>query len=300
MDVLAQLSKATPKSKPTPQIVAFYDPDVAGGDIHGRTHQEILGWSDRDLERSHDYIQWLFPLSEGSVFNYNAPIVNARVLEAFRSSPILQRRLNTSLMRMLRFYGFTISSRPRPDGESGNGNAAEHEVDTASPTDSEETTEANENSPPQDQISAAATDNNAGPAEANESSESSASGTGAGSTATDQALPAPLDVPDYDIIRGPNWDVASRNWAVPIDHNHLRITRILRSLRLLGLEKECNSFYQALKHTFDDPKIRIGQRSMKFWTRAVTQPLYIAPDGERVGWLRDWLEKDKVNKERKV
>ncbi|KAH6646037.1 opioid growth factor receptor conserved region-domain-containing protein [Truncatella angustata] len=34
-------------------------------------------------------------------------------------------------------------------------------------------------------------------------------------------------------------------WVRPMDHNHLRITRILRSLRVLGMEAEAREFHQA-------------------------------------------------------
>ena len=64
------------------------------------------------------------------------------------------------------------------------------------------------------------------------------------------------------------------------DHNHLRITRILRSLRVLGLEAEAKAFYDALTEVFDASKGHIGQKSMMFWTRAVSRPLHLAPDVE--------------------
>ena len=77
-----------------------------------------------------------------------------------------------------------------------------------------------------------------------------------------------------------------------MDHNHLRITRILRCLRVLGLEKQSEEFYKALREVFNDPKIRIGERSMVFWTRAVREPLYIAPDGKVCKWLKKWYEEE--------
>ena len=62
------------------------------------------------------------------------------------------------------------------------------------------------------------------------------------------------------------------------NHNHLRITRILRSLRVLGLEKEAWEFFKILKRVYEGGGI--GQKSMMFWTRAIERPLYLAPEDE--------------------
>jgi len=37
-----------------------------GKDRHGRTHQDILNFSDEQLETVHNYIQWIFPIREMS------------------------------------------------------------------------------------------------------------------------------------------------------------------------------------------------------------------------------------------
>jgi hypothetical protein len=50
---------------PSPMtLVSFYD--GSGPDGNGRTLEEILQWDAEKLERSHDYIQTLFPLPEKS------------------------------------------------------------------------------------------------------------------------------------------------------------------------------------------------------------------------------------------
>lgn len=73
-----------------------------------------------------------------------------------------------------------------------------------------------------------------------------------------------------------NFDEARGNWVRRFDHNHLRITRILRSSRLLGLENEALAFYRKLKWVQE--RSTISSRSLQFWTRAIQRPLYIAPD----------------------
>jgi hypothetical protein len=79
-----------------------------------------------------------------------------------------------------------------------------------------------------------------------------------------------------------------------MSHNHLRITRIIRCLRILGLEKEAQAFYRALKNVCAEG--RISRTSEMYWTRAAKRPLNIPPDmddedmDERVGkpFLREW------------
>jgi hypothetical protein len=74
-------------------------------DRAGRMIQEIWAWDFEKLECIHDYIQWLFPLSEKSAFNPNAPVVNESVIQLFRDDPRLRQNLLRSLIVMLRFYG---------------------------------------------------------------------------------------------------------------------------------------------------------------------------------------------------
>jgi len=105
---------------------------------------------------------------------------------------------------------------------------------------------------------------------------------------------------EYHIVRSSDWEVCFKNWVHRSDHNHLRISRILRCLRILGLQKECDAFFAALKEVYKDPKLNIGDTSMDFWTRAATRALYLAPDNQRIGWLKEWEEEQeaaKVSKE---
>ena len=51
---------------------------------------------------------------------------------------------------------------------------------------------------------------------------------------------------DLQIARHKNWTRSMKNWVVPMDHNHLRISRMLRSLRVLGLESESRLLHKAL------------------------------------------------------
>lgn len=208
-------SQASFKMAPTKQtvrqspLVRFYDPSISAADAKGRTLTSILAWDDRTLEDCHDYIQFLFPLPEGSAFNWSAPIIDRATFEAFRSRPELQACLRSSLVRILRFYGFLLADKDRK----------------------------------------------------------------------------------VKVLPGRNFSPAYKNWVKQSDHNHLRITRIIRSLRVLGLEEEVEAFFAALTDIYTQQYPgRIGSNSMKFWTRAAMRPLYLAPeDDEDEGYGADFL-----------
>ena len=206
-------SKMAPSSIPQDDslLVRFYDPYTLAPDSKGRTLTNILAWSDTKLEASHDYIQVLFPLPEGSMFNWIAPIVDESTFRAFRSRSELRNGVKKSFTRILRFYGFELQM---------------------------------------------------------------------------------LDGGGIAVQPATHSDKAFRNWVVGSDHNHLRITRILRSLRVLGLEREAEAFFVALRRVFEESG-KIGSTSMMFWTRAAKRPLYLAPDqdedaGNGTGFLYEY------------
>jgi hypothetical protein len=62
-----------------------------------------------------------------------------------------------------------------------------------------------------------------------------------------------------------------------MDHNHLRITRIIRSLRILGLEAEALAWYDILSVLGD----HASDSSRGFWKRAAFRSLNIPPDDTR-------------------
>lgn len=68
-----------------------------------------------------------------------------------------------------------------------------------------------------------------------------------------------------------------QNWCVMHNHNHLRITRILKSLRLFGLEQYAVAFYQALIRAEEEEKREhanelgwlVNPTTLRFWAEAV-------------------------------
>jgi len=126
-----------------------------GHDHRHRTLAEILAWDDSALERTHDYIQWLFPLPEASRFSLDAPVLNAAAARFIGSNAKARRNLLAARDRMLDFY-------------QGN-----------------------------------------------------------------------------------------RHWLVPFDHNHLRITRIIRCLALCLGEEEARGFHEIIMQLVEAGKVEL-------------------------------------------
>lgn len=87
-------------------LITFYE--GTGTDPKGRYLKDILQWKEDRLEASHDYIQILFPLPEESGVNWNAPIIDRQVFDAFRSRPELREKLKEAFVKMLWFYGLKM------------------------------------------------------------------------------------------------------------------------------------------------------------------------------------------------
>jgi hypothetical protein len=151
------------------RITGFLSGETPDGE--GRFLREILAWPDQRIESVHDFIQWLFPLTEPSPVNPDAPVLDADTIAEIRSRPELQDAVRASAARMRRFYE------------------------------------------------------------------------------------------------------GSRHWITPGNHNHLRITRILKCLRLAGLDREAGDFFQWLSGIYAaeqaSPQPGITRRSFEFWRDAV-------------------------------
>lgn len=57
------------------------------------------------LERKHDYIQWIFPLTEKSNYNRNAPILTPSDIEILKNKEVFRNNMIDMLNIMLAFYG---------------------------------------------------------------------------------------------------------------------------------------------------------------------------------------------------
>ncbi|KAI4216352.1 MAG: hypothetical protein LQ351_001362 [Letrouitia transgressa] len=84
---------------------------------------------------------------------------------------------------------------------------------------------------------------------------------------------------ELQVVQDSNFREAAQNWVSRSDHNHLRITRIIRSCRVLGLENEAAAFHEALRKVIQETG-RIGVLSQKYWARAAKRPLAFPPEEE--------------------
>jgi hypothetical protein len=76
-----------------------------GRDSAGRTLAEVLRLDDTEIERRHNFIQWLFPLPNPSAAVPDAPVISREEIATVRGDPALQAAVKKSLQRMTEFYG---------------------------------------------------------------------------------------------------------------------------------------------------------------------------------------------------
>jgi hypothetical protein len=74
---------------------------------------------------------------------------------------------------------------------------------------------------------------------------------------------------DGRVVEGANFAARAPDvWAYP-NHNWLRISRILRSLTLLGLQTEARALYAYLEDVYRHRKSPIPAETFRYWTAAV-------------------------------
>jgi hypothetical protein len=98
-----------PTHSPDPdgdKLIAFYS--GIAPDSRGRLLADVWALGIDELERSHDYIQWVFPLYEVSRAQPNSPVLSPRAAEVIRGSDDMRERLVRSAEVMAFFYGFAV------------------------------------------------------------------------------------------------------------------------------------------------------------------------------------------------
>jgi hypothetical protein len=74
---------------------------------------------------------------------------------------------------------------------------------------------------------------------------------------------------DGTVSEGPNFAARVADvWAYP-NHNWLRITRLLRSLRVLGMEEQARHLHAWLEAQYRTAKFPIPPDTFRYWTEAV-------------------------------
>jgi hypothetical protein len=84
-------------------IVDFYTKN--GVTNSGRTFDDIMKFDGDQLEKVHDYIQWLFPTKTPSKIHTDSPTLDDETIELLKSNPEFLRRYQQALGKMLRFWG---------------------------------------------------------------------------------------------------------------------------------------------------------------------------------------------------
>ncbi len=145
-------------------VVMFLEGE--GTDARGRTVFDVLAMDDVALERTHDFIQWLFPLPEPSAAVPDSPVLTPGDIQAIRVSELAPIALAGGTDRMTAFYQTT------------------------------------------------------------------------------------------------------HDWLMPNDHNHRRITRIIRSLRLLQGDEAADAFRNAILARVEATRAPVSARSRGYWATA--------------------------------
>lgn len=87
-------------------IVEFYRGER--GNNNGIMIDEIMTWTDGQLEMDHDYIQWIFPSNEPSMLNGDAPVMTREQSEVFQADPELQEKVKQAFIKFLGFLRFQL------------------------------------------------------------------------------------------------------------------------------------------------------------------------------------------------
>jgi hypothetical protein len=72
------------------------------------------------------------------------------------------------------------------------------------------------------------------------------------------------------VRRARNFDERRHVWLHAGNHNFLRISRILRSLTLLGCSRYATAFLECLEGIYAENQETIGNTTIGYWRRAVT------------------------------
>ena len=79
-----------------------------------------------------------------------------------------------------------------------------------------------------------------------------------------------LELVDEQVRRGTNWTERSEVWLHPHNHNYLRLTRILKSLKLLGQPDLAQALGEALLSEYRRSPDRVGATTADYWKAAVS------------------------------
>ena len=135
-------------------------------DIYGRTFEDVMAFSDEQIERTHNFVQWLFPLPEPSLSVPGSPCLSDAEINTIKDSGAAVANLNMAADWFLDFL------------------------------------------------------------------------------------------------------VRNEHWIKAYDHNHLRITRVIKSLRLLSGDEAAEWFKASVIRSAGDGIVTISVKARRFWEDA--------------------------------
>ena len=94
------------KEMSNPNIIAFLSGH--GPDNQRRSILDLIDRDDEFWERTHDFIQWLFPLAEASRSVRNAPVLTDNQIKQIRESETAQANIDRAVLRYKEFLAGTI------------------------------------------------------------------------------------------------------------------------------------------------------------------------------------------------
>jgi hypothetical protein len=183
-----------------------------------------------------------------SPFNPDAPLVEKEMIPELRRDTLVQQNVLKSFRTMLQFYGFKLEYRQAESEVSSSASSSPVVDESRKSCDSDSSDHDSDDSD----------------AKANEPSPDAP--LAASSSSPQSSSPAalrPVLIPNPNIReRAPN------SWACKMDHNHLRITRIMKSLHIFGLHAEARAFFETLSSHVASGHAPVNQRTLGFWKEA--------------------------------
>jgi hypothetical protein len=88
------------------QLINFYC--FGGTDSEGRSLKDVHSFSMEQLEKVHDYIQWLFPTKTASKFNQSAPILDKETANFLKYNRTFKENFQKSVKL---FENFLMNNR---------------------------------------------------------------------------------------------------------------------------------------------------------------------------------------------
>lgn len=82
-------------------LFEFYEGNALN--TEGKSFDDMIKSSNKELEDSHKFVQWLFPLKEKSNHNKNAPILDEETIEVMKNSPKCMGNLEVAVIRFIYF-----------------------------------------------------------------------------------------------------------------------------------------------------------------------------------------------------